>query len=67
MCVFTGACVCVCMCERVCVSVWVEAVHRSSDLLLQDAPLSDCTDSIDGIDLSDNLSPARSVRKVHNC
>lgn len=55
--------VCACM----CVSVWVEAVHRSSDLLLQDAPLSDCTDSIDGIDLSDNLSPARSVRKVHNC
>ncbi|XP_076849094.1 alpha-adducin isoform X3 [Brachyhypopomus gauderio] len=28
-----------------------------------DAPLSDCLESIDGLDLSDSLSPARSVRK----
>ncbi|XP_051534110.1 alpha-adducin isoform X10 [Myxocyprinus asiaticus] len=28
-----------------------------------DAPLSDCTDSIDGIDPSESFSPARSIRK----
>ncbi|XP_036443492.1 alpha-adducin isoform X4 [Colossoma macropomum] len=28
-----------------------------------DAPLSDCLESIDGLDLSDSYSPARSVRK----
>uniref|UniRef100_A0A4W4DW36 Alpha-adducin n=1 Tax=Electrophorus electricus TaxID=8005 RepID=A0A4W4DW36_ELEEL len=30
---------------------------------VQDAPLSDCLESIDGLDISDSLSPARSVRK----
>ncbi|XP_051960409.1 alpha-adducin [Xyrauchen texanus] len=30
---------------------------------VQDAPLSDCTDSIDGIDPSESFSPARSIRK----
>ncbi|XP_058270844.1 alpha-adducin isoform X4 [Hemibagrus wyckioides] len=29
----------------------------------QDAPLSDCLECIDGLDLSDSYSPARSVRK----
>ncbi|CAM4664358.1 hypothetical protein PO909_007581 [Leuciscus waleckii] len=28
-----------------------------------DAPLSDCTDSIDGIDTSESFSPSRSIRK----
>ncbi|XP_039519995.1 alpha-adducin isoform X13 [Pimephales promelas] len=28
-----------------------------------DAPLSDCTDSIDGIDASESFSPSRSIRK----
>ncbi|XP_073790775.1 alpha-adducin isoform X12 [Danio rerio] len=32
-------------------------------LLFQDAPLSDCTDSIDGIDPSGGFSPSRSIRK----
>uniref|UniRef100_A0A9J7ZDB7 Alpha-adducin n=1 Tax=Cyprinus carpio carpio TaxID=630221 RepID=A0A9J7ZDB7_CYPCA len=30
---------------------------------VQDAPLSDCTDSIDGIDPSESFSPSRSIRK----
>ncbi|XP_050949932.1 alpha-adducin isoform X6 [Labeo rohita] len=30
---------------------------------VQDAPLSDCTDSIDGIDPSGSFSPSRSIRK----
>ncbi|ROL46820.1 Alpha-adducin [Anabarilius grahami] len=30
---------------------------------VQDAPLSDCTDSIDGIDTSESFSPSRSIRK----
>ncbi|XP_058270847.1 alpha-adducin isoform X6 [Hemibagrus wyckioides] len=30
---------------------------------VQDAPLSDCLECIDGLDLSDSYSPARSVRK----
>lgn len=34
-------------------------------LLLQDAPLSDCTDTIDGLDGSEgSYSPAKSIRKV---
>lgn len=46
---------------------WLGAVSSSSPgLLLQDAPLSDCTDTIDGLDLSEQgYSPARSIRKVH--
>uniref|UniRef100_A0AAR2JPV6 Alpha-adducin n=1 Tax=Pygocentrus nattereri TaxID=42514 RepID=A0AAR2JPV6_PYGNA len=35
-------------------------VERS---FVQDAPLSDCLESIDGLDLSDSCSPARSFRK----
>lgn len=39
----------------------------SLGLLLQDAPLSDCTDTIDGLDVSEgSYSPARSIRKVLN-
>ena len=42
---------------------WV--LYSSPGLLLQDAPLSDCTDSIDGLDLPEQVySPARSIRKV---
>lgn len=38
---------------------------RSLALLLQDAPLSDCTDTIDGLDVSEgSYSPAKSIRKV---
>jgi len=40
------------------------------DLLLQDAPLSDCTESIEGLDLTEQaFSPAKSlsVRKVLPC
>lgn len=37
----------------------------SLGLLLQDAPLSDCTDTIDGLDGSEgSYSPAKSIRKV---
>lgn len=37
----------------------------SLGLLLQDAPLSDCTDTIDGLDVSEgSYSPAKSIRKV---
>ncbi|XP_075312579.1 alpha-adducin isoform X5 [Odontesthes bonariensis] len=36
--------------------------HRMS--ILQDAPLSDCTDTIDGLDVSEgSYSPAKSIRK----
>lgn len=39
----------------------------SLGLLLQDAPLSDCTDTIDGLDVSEgSYSPAKSIRKVLN-
>lgn len=40
------------------------------NLLLQDAPLSDCTESIEGLDLTEQaFSPAKSlsVRKVLPC
>lgn len=37
----------------------------SLGLLLQDAPLSDCTDTIDGLDVSEgSYSPAKTIRKV---
>lgn len=47
----------------VCVfSDWV--LSPSLSLLLQDAPLSDCTDTIASLDLSEANSPAKSFRKV---
>lgn len=43
---------------------WV-VLPPSLGLPLQDAPLSDCTDTIDGLDVSEgSYSPARSIRKV---
>lgn len=47
------------------VSICGGLVRCSLALLFQDAPLSDCTDSIDGIDPSESFSPSRSIRKVH--
>lgn len=52
--------------NSVCVvSICGGLVRCSPALLFQDAPLSDCTDSIDGIDPSESFSPSRSIRKVH--
>lgn len=43
----------------------LELGFASLGLLLQDAPLSDCTDTIDGLDVSEgSYSPAKSIRKV---
>ncbi len=47
-----------------CFKSWV-VPPPSLGLLLQDAPLSDCTDTIDGLDVSEgSYSPAKSIRKV---
>lgn len=47
-----------------CLKNWL-VPPPSLGLLLQDAPLSDCTDTIDGLDVSEgSYSPARSIRKV---
>lgn len=51
--------------ENVLVFQELACAPPSLGLLLQDAPLSDCTDTIDGLDVSEgSYSPARSIRKV---
>ncbi|XP_067339581.1 alpha-adducin isoform X13 [Channa argus] len=50
--------------QVLCASTMVERTFTQRLSVLQDAPLSDCTDTIDGLDVSEgSYSPAKSFRK----
>ncbi|XP_022618560.1 alpha-adducin isoform X7 [Seriola dumerili] len=50
--------------QVLCASTVVERTFTQRLSLWQDAPLSDCTDTIDGLDVSEgSYSPAKSIRK----
>uniref|UniRef100_A0A8C6K9M9 Alpha-adducin n=1 Tax=Nothobranchius furzeri TaxID=105023 RepID=A0A8C6K9M9_NOTFU len=50
--------------QLLCAGTAVERTFNQRLSVLQDAPLSDCTDTIDGLDVSEgSYSPAKSIRK----
>uniref|UniRef100_A0A669B872 Alpha-adducin n=1 Tax=Oreochromis niloticus TaxID=8128 RepID=A0A669B872_ORENI len=50
--------------QVLCASTVVERTFNQRVSIWQDAPLSDCTDTIDGLDVSEgSYSPAKSIRK----
>uniref|UniRef100_A0A3Q3AUR9 Alpha-adducin n=1 Tax=Kryptolebias marmoratus TaxID=37003 RepID=A0A3Q3AUR9_KRYMA len=50
--------------QVLCTGTVVERTYNQRLSFLQDAPLSDCTDTIDGLDVSEgSYSPAKSIRK----
>ncbi|XP_052443515.1 alpha-adducin isoform X3 [Carassius gibelio] len=49
--------------SQVLTGAMVDRSYVQRVTIWHDAPLSDCTDSIDGIDSSESFSPSRSIRK----
>uniref|UniRef100_A0A3P9PTQ7 Alpha-adducin n=1 Tax=Poecilia reticulata TaxID=8081 RepID=A0A3P9PTQ7_POERE len=50
--------------QVLCAGTVVERTFNQRSSFLQDAPLSDCTDTIDGLDVSEgSYSPAKTIRK----